>query len=55
MSIPFLRTICINIFHGNEKDCTPFSRAFLELVQKQKQANKLPYARITLHKDYLAQ
>ena len=26
----------INMFHGNEKDCAPFSRLCLELVMIQK-------------------
>ena len=45
----------INIFHGNEKDCAPFSTRFLELVQKEKnrQINysmeELSSIRIALH------
>ena len=29
-------SIILSVFHGNEKDCAPFSRPGLELVQKQK-------------------
>ena len=31
--------IVYNIFHGNKKDCAPFSRPCVELVQKQKTSN----------------
>ena len=59
MTITHARTKYYNIFHGNEKDCAPFSRPCLELVQKQKnrQINylmqELSCIRTTLHKNYI--